>query len=673
MAECIRAAVVTAIDDPCFLVSTLLDNPLRAFNLESVLSRVSQAKVTVFGDFCLDAYWLMDPGEDEKSVETGLPVRRVRRQRYNLGGAGNVVANLIDLGIQRVRAVGVVGADPFGVELLRLLNERGTDTSGMVVLGPEWQTTMYAKPYSAKVEGNRLDFGSFNELPEDCIDLLTAELDRAAAASSVVILNQQVAGGISVPGTITRINRVIAEHPGTQFIVDARHRAALYRGAIFKLNSKEASLLAGEHADGDPIQASQARGNARRLFEKTRQPVFLTRGENGMLVADERGLHEIPGIQILERTDPVGAGDTAVAALAVVLGSGGEPLEAGMLANVAASVTVRKLQTTGTATPAEIRALGSDPDYVYQPELAADVRRARFVNETEIEVVGGIPDNLRIRHALFDHDGTISTLREGWEQIMKPMMVRAILGPRYADADLAVYRNVVDTIRTFIDKTTGVQTLVQMQGLVRLVRQFGFVSPNDLLDEYGYKRIYNEQLLEVVRGRIKKLENRELEPSDFEVKNAIRFLECLYSCGVKLYLVSGTDHADVAREAEAMGYARLFEGRIFGAVGDVNVDAKQIVVERIMREHNLSGCELVTFGDGPVEIRQTHKRGGICIGVASNEIRRFGLNPAKRSRLIRAGANFIIPDFSQLSSLLRLLRLDATEGRCPMGNAKWSG
>ena len=639
-------------------MSTLLHNPLRAFDLEALLSRVSQARVTVFGDFCLDAYWLMDPDEGEKSVETGLPVRKVKLQRYHLGGAGNVVANLIDLGTPRVYAVGVVGADPFGAELLRLLNERGADTSGMVVLARQWQTMMYAKPYRAEVEGNRLDFGSFNELPGNAIDLLAAELERAASASSVVILNQQVAGGISIPATIARINRVIADYPGTQFIVDARHRAGLYRGAIFKLNSKEASLLVGANADDDPIQAAQARANARRLFEKTRKPVFLTRGENGMLVADEQGLHEIPGIQILERTDPVGAGDTAVAALAAVLGSGGEPLEAGMLANIAASVTVRKLQTTGTATPAEIRAFASDPDYVYQPELAADVRRARFVKETEIEVVGGIPENLHIRHVLFDHDGTISTLREGWEQIMEPMMVRAILGPRYVDADLVLYRNVVDTVRTFIDKTTGVQTLVQMQGLVRLVRQFGFVSPCELLDEYGYKRIYNEQLLEVVRGRIRKLENGELEPSDFAVKNAIRFLEALYSCGVKLYLVSGTDHADVAREAEAMGYAQLFEGRIFGAVGDVNVDAKKIVVERIMREHDLSGGELVAFGDGPVEIRQTHKRGGICVGVASNEIKRFGLNPAKRARLIRAGAHFIIPDFSQFSPLLGLLDLE---------------
>jgi hypothetical protein len=68
---------------------------------------------------------------------------------------------------------------------------------------------------------------------------------------------------------------------------------------------------------------------------------------------------------------------------------------------------------------------------------------------------------------------------------------------------------------------------------------------------------------------------------------------------------------------------------------------------------NLDG--LVMFGDGPVEIRETRRSHGLAIGVASDEVRRFGLNPAKRARLIRAGADLIIPDFSQAPALLRTL------------------
>ncbi len=93
--------------------------------LEGALAPLRSLRAAVLGDFCLDSYWQLDTGEAEYSVETGLPVRRVRSQRYSLGGAGNVVANLIDLGVGRVQAIGVVGRDLFGLEMLRLLEERG--------------------------------------------------------------------------------------------------------------------------------------------------------------------------------------------------------------------------------------------------------------------------------------------------------------------------------------------------------------------------------------------------------------------------------------------------------------------------------------------------------------------------------------------------------------------
>ena len=66
---------------------------------------------------------------------------------------------------------------------------------------------------------------------------------------------------------------------------------------------------------------------------------------------------------------------------------------------------------------------------------------------------------------------------------------------------------------------------------------------------------------------------------------------------------------------------------------------------------------IVTFGDGPVEIRETTKRNGTTIGVASNELRRYGLNQVKRTRLIKAGADIIVPDFSQAGVLLELLNI----------------
>ena len=114
--------------------------------LESCLAALPRTRVTVFGDFCLDAYWLIDRDTSELSVETGLPVHRVRRQRYSLGGAGNVAANLADLGVATVRAVGLIGDDLFGRQMRERLLQQHVDADGLLDTQEDWQTLVYAKP-----------------------------------------------------------------------------------------------------------------------------------------------------------------------------------------------------------------------------------------------------------------------------------------------------------------------------------------------------------------------------------------------------------------------------------------------------------------------------------------------------------------------------------------------
>jgi rfaE bifunctional protein kinase chain/domain len=622
--------------------------------LELAIAPLAQVKAAVFGDFCLDAYWMFETANIELSVETGLPVRRVHAQQYSLGGAGNVVANLVDLGVGRVQAIGVVGTDLFGGQLLRLLEDRGIKTHDSMVVDPAWQTMVYAKPCADGIEQNRIDFGAYNALSDKTIDALIGALDEAASDSDVVILNQQVPSGVSDQRVIERINAIIAHFARTHFVVDARHRPNLYRGAVLKLNVQEAGRFLGIPPD-TRFSAEAVRNLARRISQKTDKPVFLTRGEHGIVAADGENVYETPGIQVLEDIDPVGAGDTAVAALAAVLGANQPPSVAAQLANIAATITVRKLRTTGTATPEEILAVGPEPDYIFEAELAEAPHLARYLEGTEIELIGDLPGNLQIEHCIFDHDGTLSTLREGWEKIMEPMMVREILGPIYATAAASLFVETTEKVRRFIDRTTGIQTLVQMKGLVDLVSQAGYVGKNEILDEHEYKQIFNRELMQMVQRRIDRLGCGELDSTDFQIKNARALLEELHKRGVKLYLASGTDEEDVIAEAKAMGYADLFEGRIFGAVGDIKTEAKRMVLERIMRDYTLAGHQFATFGDGPVEIRETRKRGGFCIGVASDELRRFGWNLVKRTRLIRAGASVVVPDYSQLTALLKVL------------------
>lgn len=637
----------------------LLHNSLQP--IEAILHRIPQCRIAVFGDFCVDAYWDLDGGEPELSVETGLPVHRVRAQRYSLGGAGSVVANLTAMGVGSVRAVGVAGSDLFGQRLRALLEKCGAQAEGLL-LDDSWQTMVYAKPYVGEREQSRIDFGAFNVLSTDLRGALMDALRRAVRQSDAVILNQQVPGGISSPQVIDQINEIIVANPDKLFLADARHHPEKYRGAVLKLNMSEAARLLRDGAADISTEAC-ARDFASRIQRQISRPVFLTRGELGLAVAVQDEVTLIPGLQIIEPTDSVGAGDAVVAALAASLAVHASPLEAGTLANFAAMVTVKKLGTTGTASADEIVAAAREPNFIFRPELAESTRSAKYLPGTEIEVVGPLPTTLDIRHCIFDHDGTLSTLREGWEQIMEPMMMRAILGKSHDTVDETTFARIAQMTRQFIDRTTGIQTLVQMKGLAGLVRQCGFVPEPEVLDEHAYKHIFNVALLAAVNKRVEKLRAGELQSTDFQIKNAALLLEALHQRGVKLYLASGTDEADVIAEAEAMGYAHFFEGRIFGAVGDINVESKKLVLERIIREHNLSGHHFATFGDGPVEMRETQRRGGLCVGVASDELRRFGLNLSKRKRLIRAGADLIIPDYSQLPALLRILQLDETVAR----------
>ena len=80
-----------------------------------------------------------------------------------------------------------------------------------------------------------------------------------------------------------------------------------------------------------------------------------------------------------------------------------------------------------------------------------------------------------------------------------------------------------------------------------------------------------------------------------------------------------------------------------------------MVIQKIISEHHLSGPEFVAFGDGYVEIEDTKTVNGIAIGLATNEAARCGIDEWKRQRLIQAGADVIIPDFSVTQQLIPLL------------------
>jgi rfaE bifunctional protein kinase chain/domain len=632
--------------------------------LKEILQRIRSVKIAVVGDFCLDAYWFIDESKSEISIETGHATRPVANQKYSLGGAGNVTSNLAAMGVKDILAFGVTGKDPFGPEMKRIMINSGINTDNLLVQDEDWSTHVYIKPYIGENEQNRIDFGNNNILSEHTADKLISNLEKTVRLADLVIINQQVLSGIHTPYFKQKLVGVINRFPEKIFITDSRNYNDFYTGAYRKMNDTEASYQCGiKRTPDEELPYSEIIKAAEKLYKRYGKPLFITRGSRGALSVNESGVTETPGLMIISKVDTVGAGDSYLAGAAATLAAGYSIEIASEIGSYVAGVTVQKLFTTGTASPEEILKIGQDPDFIYLPELAEDIRHAKYLkkseSESEIEIIREWPEDLSIRHAIFDHDGTISTLREGWEHIMAPVMIKAVLGNKFNNADEALYKKVERRVRDMIDKTTGVQTLRQMMFLLEVIREFGCVPENEMLDEYGYKKIYNNELMLMVRERELKLKRKELTVNDLTMINAIPFLQRLHDAGIILYLASGTDETDVKNEAEILGYSHLFDGGIFGAVGDINKEAKKIVLDRILDNIGESVTErIATFGDGPVEIRETRKRGGITIGVASNEIKRFGLNKVKRTRLIKAGADIVVPDFSQLSDILRLLNIN---------------
>jgi len=633
---------------------------MKAEEVKEILAGADKLKIGVLGDIAVDAYWMLEDDAGEISVETGKRALVVRSQSYSLGGAGNIITNLCALEVGSVHAFGVMGRDIFAAELLRLLESRGVRTAGMITQQENWDTPVWAKPHLHDEEMRRLDFGFHNRLSDRSGSKLLGAVVQALPELDALIVNQQLPRPLVAGGLIEELNGLAARFPDVHFIVDCREALRSYSGMVMKFNEIS---LAREHRGLGPDEPVESVGRQEiflaldNLFAESTRPVIVTRGSRGAVLYEDGKAQEIPGVFVTGPADPVGAGDTMLAAFTVTLAAGKPAATAVEIGNWAAAVTVSKLRQTGTASAQEIIDVVEDGCLTYCPELAEDPRAARYLPGTSIEIIRDELPRGQIAHIIFDHDGTISTLRQGWEPIMEQVMMEYILGPCYDTVSTDEYNEIRDRVRMFIDQSTGIQTIVQMQGLVDMVGEFGYVEPGEIMDAPGYKAVYNERLLEMVNRRLARLEAGELVAEDFTVKAAVDFVKAVRQAGITCYLASGTDIGDVKNEAGTLGYADLFKGGIFGSVGDINKFSKKILIAGIIRDHNLEGPQLCCFGDGPVEIRETKKAGGLTVGVASDEVRRFGLDPKKRERLIKAGADTLIGDFTQAAKILEYLKI----------------
>ncbi len=330
------------------------------FSEFSKLIREFETKtILVIGDFFLDKYLHIERSLSEVSLETGLEVYQVVATNSSPGAAGNVAANLASLGV-KVLALSCVGDDGNGYELKRCLKDLCVDTSALVEVDGFFTPT-YTKPIVHETDGmrheiERLDIKNRSVLPENVENVLLEHLwDLLPAVDGVVIADQvqETDQGVVTRRVRQEINQLAKEHTQKPFVVDSRTRVGLFRNTFLKPNALEAINAVHPQFDGE-ITPELAIECGSKLQLSTNRDVFLTMGADGILLINGSGIQKAPAFPVTGEIDIVGAGDTCIAAITTVLCSGGTSLQAAQVGNLASSITIQKIGTTGTATVDEL-------------------------------------------------------------------------------------------------------------------------------------------------------------------------------------------------------------------------------------------------------------------------------------------------------------------------------
>lgn len=330
---------------------------------QSIADRYPQLRIAVVGDFCLDRYLEIDPARQEVSIETGRPVHNVVNVRSQPGAAGTILNNLAALGAGQILPVGFCGVDGEGFELRRSLLARPGVTLDHFFETDARRTFTYCKPLVLEpghppVELDRLDSKNWTPTPDSIQERLTNSLRQLAEDVDAIILMDQV--DVPETGVITRrlldaVRDLAGRRPPPLMLADSRRSLRGWPPVSLKMNAVELAALTGATS---AQTVDEVRRSAEDLARRNGCPVFITLSERGILAATPAGgSQHVPTLPLRGPIDIVGAGDAVTANLACALAAGADPAEAITIANIAASLVIHQLGTTGTATVPQIVAL----------------------------------------------------------------------------------------------------------------------------------------------------------------------------------------------------------------------------------------------------------------------------------------------------------------------------
>jgi D-beta-D-heptose 7-phosphate kinase/D-beta-D-heptose 1-phosphate adenosyltransferase len=325
---------------------------IEAGRAEAILDRFQGRRLIVLGDLMLDEFiW----GEVRRiSPEAPVPVVEVRRETLQLGGAGNVVTNLLALGAEAI-PIGILGEDEAGRRMRALFADEGASVEGLLTV-PDRPTTRKTRIVAHSQQMVRADRED-RSLISEAIERQILALYLAALPSADAVILSDYDKGLLTPALLQSAIRA-ARAAGKPICLDPkiRHFSHYRLVDVVTPNQIEAERASGIEIT-DPASLLQAASRIRDLLDC--RHVLITRGELGMSLFDAGGtISHIP-TTAREVYDVTGAGDTVIATLTLALAAGAPLLDAAILANLAAGVVVGKV---GTAA-------------VSQDELRATLRR----------------------------------------------------------------------------------------------------------------------------------------------------------------------------------------------------------------------------------------------------------------------------------------------------------
>jgi rfaE bifunctional protein kinase chain/domain len=320
------------------------------------IEKFASRTIVVIGDLITDEYLFGKPVRISR--EAPVLILSFSEREVLLGGAANAAHNVHALGA-RVVPIGVIGRDAAGEELTALFRGAGISTDGIVTENGRTtpvKTRIMAGGYQAtRQQVVRLDREPAGEPQPVTEDALLARLAALPARVDAIVISDYGYGTVT-PRLFDEI-RAIARRTGAIVSVDSRYQLPRFTGVTAATpNEAELEQLTGVVVDDERTVEKAGRHLLERLDARI---VLVTRGSRGMALFERDGASSfIPIHGTDEIADVTGAGDTVISTFSLVLASGGTPLEAASLANVAGGVVVMK-RGTATVSPTELRqALG---------------------------------------------------------------------------------------------------------------------------------------------------------------------------------------------------------------------------------------------------------------------------------------------------------------------------